>query len=303
MQKLGLSFWDSFESWVCGRVKAGKTWWFMMFFGSMTWSQVATPRNAINPWRMRSQTASGWPELGHRSTPIPCDWRRNQMEGLKAWSYWLKNVYASYMVRLNMYTYKCIPFQIADDYSIYCKTSCILMYSMCTQWSQSFHMFGPFVPHSSVRWESASTCKYLIMKALGNSWPVMWCVWCNFKEVASSVTKFLPSLWTLDHSNFHYTRIWDAQRQDSNAAELCDDLLRLMEESQADWTMLWRQLAVVAQVGLKPKIRNTCVLFNKCPEGMGWLDGKRPPAATFEVLFLWLVELRMKMTMPCLCCW
>ena len=24
-----------------------------------------------------------------------------------------------------------------------------------------------------------------------------------------------------------------------------------MEESQADWTMLWRQLAVVAQVGLK----------------------------------------------------
>ena len=34
---------------------------------------------------------------------------------------------------------------------------------------------------------------------------------------------------------------------DSDAAELCDDLLRLMEESQADWTMLWRQLAVVAQ--------------------------------------------------------
>lgn len=88
MQKLGLSFWDSF--WVVS-LRAGKTWWFMMFFGSMTWSQVATPGNAINPWRMRSQTASGWPELGHRSTPIPRDWR-NQMEGLKAWSYRLKNV-------------------------------------------------------------------------------------------------------------------------------------------------------------------------------------------------------------------
>ncbi|CAK9010459.1 Protein adenylyltransferase SelO [Durusdinium trenchii] len=35
--------------------------------------------------------------------------------------------------------------------------------------------------------------------------------------------------------------------QDSDAARLCDELLQLMEASAADWTLLWRRLADVAQ--------------------------------------------------------
>lgn len=35
--------------------------------------------------------------------------------------------------------------------------------------------------------------------------------------------------------------------KDAEAARLCDDLLLLMERSQADWTLTWRNLALVAE--------------------------------------------------------
>ena len=51
---------------------------------------------------------------------------------------------------------------------------------------------------------------------------------------------------TYNHQN-HPSIPQSSTLKDSEAVQLSDELLRLMERSQADWTLTWRQLALVAE--------------------------------------------------------
>lgn len=63
--------------------------------------------------------------------------------------------------------------------------------------------------------------------------------------------------------------------KDAEAARLCDDLLLLMERSQADWTLTWRNLALVAEepeMGVKMgSVAKMCCLMMK--HESGWWFG------------------------------